>query len=134
MWSKIVCGLTLVILLGCDAYWRISRQIPTFADLYSSADELQLLVEKHGSVSDAEAYRIIRKRNSGLDSWGNPIVFRAKSSPQFSFLLLSLGSDGKLDVDDIESYFSHPREVIVGQFDRDIVFRDGKPVTIASDK
>ncbi len=109
-------------------------QLPTFANLLSTSLAIQQVVDKEGSISNGEASRIIREMGMGLDEWGSPIIFRARKEPGFSFILISLGRDKSLDVDDIGQYFTHPQENIVGEFDRDIVFRDGKPVTIASAK
>ncbi len=122
------------LLFGCDAQQQLSRQIPTFANLKNMSLTIQRVVDEQSSISSAEAARIIGKINMGLDAWGNPVIFKARQDSEFSFVLISLGRDGRLDVDHVDQYFTYPQEDIVGKFDRDIVFRDGKPVTLASNK
>jgi hypothetical protein len=50
----------------------------------------------------------------------------------FSYLLVSCGSDGKLDVPNIDEYFNLGKVDVRGVTWHDIVFRDGRPVTNAS--
>jgi hypothetical protein len=62
------------------------------------------------------------------------LVYASKAEPVFSFVLISPGEDGVFERDAPELYFDAPREDIVGRLERDIVFRDGEPMTIASAK
>jgi hypothetical protein len=45
--------------------------------------------------------------------------------------LVSKGSDGRLDVANVESYVDLPETQIHGDLAHDIVFRDGEAVTLA---
>ncbi len=124
-----------VVLFGCDAYQEVHKQLPAFANLKNTALEIQDVIDEQGSITNSEALRIVRKRHKdGLDSWGSPIVFKATKKPRFSFILISFGRDRKLDVDHVDQYFTHIQEDTAGDYDRDIVFRDGKPVTLTTRK
>ncbi len=131
---KNVRALLLVLLfLGCDDYQQMTKQTPTFANLLNITKAIERVVKSKGSISDAKAEAIINTVTR-LDSWGGDIIFRARRGAGFSYIVVSLGRDRRLDVDDIDVYFELPQEDIYHQFDRDIVFRDGKPVTLASHK
>jgi hypothetical protein len=112
----------------------VTRQTPTFADLQAISRKLDRLRETRGSFTVADALRVARPYRGGRDSWGNPYLFEVRTTPSFSFLAISTGRDGRLDVADASNYFSWPQENIVGKLDRDIVFRDGAAVTIGSPK
>lgn len=132
---RAVLALTLLILLtDCNQYAQISKQLPTFANLQEISKELQRRVEAEGSVSAEDAYAFMARYNGGRDAWGTRFIFRSRKEPRFSFIVVSLGSDHSLDVPDIEVYFEMAETDIVGQLKRDIVFRDGHYVTIASAK
>ena len=136
-WRRFLLSLFAMslFLCGCRAYEEAHRQLPTFADMQDAAFQIQDHIDIHGEIGNEEAMRIVSLRNSGLDRWGSPIVFVSrKNESGFSFVLVSFGSDRKLDVTDINQYFLQPRENIVGKLSRDIVFRDGQWVTAASAK
>lgn len=72
----------------------------------------------------------ITSEAEGRDQWGNPFVFIVKDQgSSYSYLLISYGSDDQLDVASPEMYFDDDKEeLILGQPQRDIVFRDGLPL------
>lgn len=121
------------LLLGCGEYRQLTRQLPTFVNMQTMAREIQRIYERDGSVTEDQAQSILMMINEGRDEWGHRIVYAASSDPA-SFVLISPGQDGVFERGAPSQYFDAPREDIVGQLDRDIVFRDGEPVTIASSK
>lgn len=123
-----------LLLVSCGEYRQLSYQLPTFANMQSIAREIRSLHERHGSISDEAATQVVMRVNQGRDSWGNRIVYASRREPVFSFVLISPGADGLFEKDAPSDYFDAPVEDIVGDLDRDIVFRDGEPVTIASHK
>ena len=126
--------IALALVFSCRAYEQLHRQTPTFANLQHIVEQVEVVVSERGYVTEAEMARILTQYNKGRDEWGTPYVFRSRNHPEFSYILVSLGSDKALDVESIDAYFELAETDIVGQFDRDIVFRDGKHVTIASAK
>jgi hypothetical protein len=126
--------VTTLLLIGCRPYQQLTRQLPTFANMQAAATAIQRICERDGSVSEEAALSILEKVSDGRDDWGNRIVYASRSMPAFSFVLISPGQDGVFERDDPSQYFDAPVENIVGNLDRDIVFRDGEPVTIASGK
>jgi hypothetical protein len=64
--------LLLLLFSGCGEYQQVTKQLPTFANLQTIAQELQRRVENKGFVSAAEAKVLISKYENGLDSWGHP--------------------------------------------------------------
>ncbi len=77
---------------------------------------------------------VMRPFEGGKDAWGSPYLFVARTDPEFSFIVVSLGADRKLDVENVEVYFDLAPEDTAGQRDRDIVFRDGRAITRSVDK
>jgi hypothetical protein len=126
--------LTTLLLAACRDYRQLTRQLPTFANMKSVAREIQRIRERDGSISDEAALAVVRRINDGRDEWGHRLVYASKAEPVFSFVLISPGEDGVFERDAPELYFDAPREDIIGRLERDIVFRDGVPVTIASAK
>lgn len=78
----------------------------------------------------AHSKTAIASEVNGRDQWGNPFVLIVKDQgPNYSYLLISYGSDGQLDVASPEMYFDDDKvELILGRPKRDIVFRDGRPL------
>lgn len=125
--------LSAITLAGCglsDAYQR-AKQVRTYTDLQTLAHRIDQGLAEH-SLSSAEAENILQQVNDGRDAWGNRFIFRSKSDRgKFSYLLISLGSDGRLDVEDADAYFTVPISHVHGNSERDLVFRDGQAVTLA---
>ena len=125
--------LVSVLLTSCDAR-HVIDQVSTFANVQAAALEIQEHVDRFGPISDLEALGMIRRRDGGLDNWRNPMIYQSKAEPGFSFLVISLGRDGALDTEAVSDYFDFEREDIYGDYDRDIVYRNSEPVTIATRK
>ncbi len=122
------------LILSCGAYEQLHRQTPTFANMQNISRNIEVVVSEKGHITESAAMNIIAEYNEGQDGWGTPYIFKSRNQPEFSYIVVSLGSDRVLDVGNIDAYFELAETDIVGQFARDIVFRDGKYVTIASAK
>ncbi len=132
--KKLLGSLLLLCQIDCWGVMSATKQLPTFADLLNISRDIQSHVKLEGSISDEQARRIIDSIGDGKDRWGTRYFFRTRREPEFSFVLISPGSDRRLDFDDLDHYFEMEQENIVGDLARDIVFRDGNPITIASSK
>jgi hypothetical protein len=74
----------------------------------------------------------IESVSEGHDAWGRRFAFHIRSAGTgVSYVLVSLGSDGVADYTDPTSYFGAAETSIHSQPARDIVFRDGRPITLA---
>ncbi|MEA2465179.1 MAG: hypothetical protein QOJ98_2926 [Acidobacteriota bacterium] len=83
------------------------------------------------SEAASRARQIIASRYEARDAWQQPLVFMALEDGQrLSYILVSLGSDGKADRP-LQDYFSYPKRDIRGYPQSDIVFRDGDWITNA---
>jgi hypothetical protein len=126
----ILLALTLVDCGFYDSYQR-AKQVRTYADLQTLARRIDQVLAEH-SLSSAEAEGILQEVNDGRDAWGNRFIFRSKAvRGKFSYLLISLGSDRRLDVEDEGAYFTAPVSRVHGESEQDLVFRDGQAVTLA---
>jgi len=80
-----------------------------------------------GAVASPTVARpIIQSVNSGRDAWGRSFIY---AIVQRHSLLISTGSDGRLDVAEISEYLKLRDEVINGRPAHDIVILDGVPIT-----
>lgn len=120
--------------LSCNVYQEVHMQTPTFVNLQVVAMRIQEVVEREGEIPTAEAMEIVKWMNEGKDAWGEPIVYISRKDPAFSFVVISKGRDRQLDNPDADIYFSIEEMDIIGNFDRDIVFRDGRPLATKSPK
>jgi hypothetical protein len=126
-----ISGLT-VAFTGCgyyDAYMR-AKQLRAYIDLQSLCRSIDL---RNGhALSQKEAEQIVQTINQGRDSWGTKVIYRSRvKGNKTSYILVSLGSDRKADVADLEEYFESPERSIRDEPWRDLIFRDGQPVTLA---
>jgi hypothetical protein len=126
----LLLAFTLVDCGFYDAYQR-AKQVRTFADLQTLARRFDQVLAEH-SLSSTEAESILQEVNDGRDAWGNPFIFRSKAARgKLSYLLISLGSDRRLDVKDADAYFTESMRRVHGDSRRDLVFRDGQAITLA---
>ena len=132
----------LIFLFSCRfyrSYQILHKQTPTFANIQAMCLIIDDILEEKSCISVDEMREVSRRYNEGRDSWGNSYLFSIRETDQAvqcgcSYLVVSMGKDGELDVDNIEEYFDHKEEYVVGELNRDIVFCDGKPILIASPK
>lgn len=131
MLRKIVLGaVVLLSTLGCVSPDR-GAQIRTFAQLQTISRWIE--TDENARISASRIEELVLKSYGGKDYWENEILFdvREAAGGYTEYLLVSTGSDGRLDVSNIVEYYTAEREVIRGQTARDIVFRNGKFVTDA---
>jgi hypothetical protein len=128
--TLIACGSSSTM----EIYEHMHRQLPTFVDMMNICGDLDKLSRGPSGIPPVEARRIILRYNGGRDRWGTPLIFRQRLALTFSYILVSLGSDRKQDVETLDRYFTSPKSDIVYHSERDIVFRNGLPITVASRK
>jgi hypothetical protein len=128
-------GLTVTLffclLAGCAKLDRI-KQVRTVADMQTIASKISAQGPSGRLLNDQEAiHALIRSVADGRDAWGNEyLYFTRASATGESYVLVSLGSDGKREYEP-DTYFSLRETAIHGDAKRDIVFRDGHLVTLA---
>jgi hypothetical protein len=133
--SESVATLLLLAMLvtSCGPLERM-RQKRTFIDMQLITQRIEMLRrDSPGSLGNPIKMRaLIGSIAHGRDAWGRSFLFftrGAKGGP--SYVLVSTGSDGRRDVGDESSYFTMPERIIHDEPWRDIVFRDGRAVTLA---
>lgn len=128
--ASILLLLVVLPLVACDQYGEVKKQLPTFADMQNLARAIQSVVDEEGSISDEDARKLIAIINDGKDAWGTGLLYKSREDPEFTFLLVSLGRDRKLDVTHLEDYFYVEKRIIEGELDRDIVFLNTDAMTV----
>ena len=126
-----VCCFCFLVLSGCDYVeaYRRGKQVGTYARLQTISLRVQDSVDRGETVTEALLRSVIQDEGDGRDTWGNAYRFAImRRGESVSWIVLSLGSDGRCDLSNIRQYFGAKEEVVSGQFERDIVFRDGKPL------
>jgi len=87
--------------------------------------------QHQGRLTDAEAATIIDVVQGGRDRWNHKFIYSSRQvGGSFSYVLISPGSDGRLEFPDL-AYFTMPETVTHDDPARDIVFRDGQRITLA---
>lgn len=114
-----------------DGYVR-AKQVRTFADLQVITERIDDAISKNrGMIQPSQAREVILGVNGGRDAWGNEILFHSNvRDGKFTYVLVSPGEDGKLDLASLDDYFGVPVSSVHGLGGKDIVFRDGQPVTM----
>jgi hypothetical protein len=122
--------VSLVFLDGCDPFkaWNETKQFKTFFRMETVQGRLnRAAATKHALLTESEALAIIRSDNNGVDEWGNELIYDHSGAHT---LLISKGSDGRLDVPDVRRYYSLAEADIREEPAHDIVWRDGLPITL----
>jgi hypothetical protein len=129
----VVAAIALMIIVAVAA-WSFRRralQVRTFADMQVLSKKITAHLEA-GDRSREALEAVVRSVNQGKDAWGNDLVLQIRDTDQsYSYLLISRGSDGRLDVASAAAYFDLQRVDIRRQYAEDLVFRDGVAVTVA---
>jgi len=129
----VVAAIALMIIVAVAA-WSFRRralQVRTFADMQVISKKITAHLEA-GDRSREALEAVVRSVNQGKDAWGNDFVLQIRDTDQsYSYLLISRGSDGRLDVASAAAYFDLQRVDIRRQYAEDLVFRDGVAVTVA---
>jgi hypothetical protein len=118
---------------GCffvDAYQR-AKQLRTYTNMQSICGNIrESRLEHGGTIDDATIEEILQSEAGGFDEWGHRLAYNSRRSEAgaVSYLLVSYGSDGKLDIEKIDGYYWAQPGSVVGHPERDIVFKDDVPL------
>lgn len=127
-----IAALTLLA-LSCAVRDHV-RQRETYANMLQSwrilAERLEAVPRQE--LTSEDAMKLLHSQNRDIDAWGNPLmVVLNRQNAHVSYLLISMGADGRLDVPDPVSYFHLTPIDIHGKYEHDIVLKDGEPLTFA---
>jgi hypothetical protein len=131
---KILILLSSLLMVSCSTDLDRIRQVRTVADMQTIAAKIEAVREKapESLGGSSEVLHLISRVAGGRDAWGRELLFISKPAGRgFSYVLVSMGSDGKSDVAQPQDYFSMPEQIIHGAPWKDIVFREGHAVTRA---
>jgi hypothetical protein len=122
----------LSFLSGCE-YQHGIKQVRATADLQTISGRIEASVNVKGPAADFREIvsASVSSVNQGRDPWGYSYMWRVDvSGDNVTYVVLSTGSDGTLDVPTIEDYLSKPglTRLSASEHRRDIVFRDGQAV------
>jgi len=121
---------------GCRIHESIqrARQIRTQATLQDiSAVARKLETHQRGRAECDQIMANASREADVTDGWDHTILcFICSGSNDGAVLLASRGADGVLDVGSLSDYCGvEDRESVEGDFDSDIVFRNGRPLKSA---
>jgi len=110
-----------------------ARQVGTYADLQEISWNLK---KRNLKLTDPGAMEQLKSAvetvRQGRDRWGRPFRYSIQLGGEGgSYVVYSTGADGVRDSADDSWYLELTPRSIKGEFDHDIVFRDGRPVTNA---
>ena len=130
-WQTLTLGVLVFFFCRCD-YKEGVKQVRSTADLQSITAKIEN-GKSQGSVADVERIvtAAVASVHGGKDAWGHPYVWRVREGARsVSYVVLSTGSDGELDVPSIDAYFTKEGHEVLrsSEHRRDIVFRDGDAV------
>jgi hypothetical protein len=132
----LVSAFVVVASAGCfvaDTYQR-ARQLRTYTNMQAICGQIKELKLEHGDTLDASKIaEVLKSKAGGLDQWGHSLIYhsRRNEAGKVSDLLVSYGSDGKLDIKNIDGYYYAAPESVDDAPERDIVFRDCEPLLSA---
>ncbi len=121
-------SIMLLTFAACRFYDEY-KQFLTFRDMQLLSGRLEVLVKSSG-LKRAAMLEVIKDLNDGKDAWGREYLLRFNKDAT-SFILVSLGSDGDLDVPSILEYFNLDPVKVHDDHAADLVFRNGKAITYA---
>jgi hypothetical protein len=123
--------MVLISLAGCRAY-NGAKQVRTIADMQSMCARIEDDKKRDRAIDDAKIKILVGQVASGRDGWGHSIFVATRDAPTGRrYLLVSMGSDGRLDVNEPARYFDQAPADVREDATRDIVFIDGTQVTNA---
>ena len=127
-WGTAALGVAMVC-CRCD-YTEGVKQVRCTADLQTITAKVE---NEKSQRSAADVERVVSAAvasvHGGRDPWGNPYVWKIRAGANgVSYVVLSTGSDGQLDVPAIDDYFTTKQHQVLraSEHARDIVFRDGE--------
>ena len=120
-----------VFLEGCFVrdFLDRAKQLRTYTNMQAIVGRIEEARATAGAISDEQIAEMLRSEANGRDEWGRLLIYDSRrGSNGFSYIVASLGRDGRLDVPKIEDYYTSTLEYIDEKFDRDIVFVNGRPL------
>jgi hypothetical protein len=120
-----------ILLEGCFVrnFLDRAKQLRTYANMQAIVGRIEEARATGGEISDKQIAEILRSKANGRDEWGRLLIYGSRrGSDGFSYIVASLGRDGRLDVPKLENYYTSTLEYIDGKPDRDIVFVNGSPL------
>jgi hypothetical protein len=131
-WSAAaVVVAALVTVGGCRAYQR-AKQVRSVANMQGVCALIERDKEEHRPIDEERIRTLVGQVAGGRDGWGNEILVATRDTPAGRrYVLVSRGSDGRLDVDTPARYFDQTPTDVREDAGKDIVFIDGKEVTNA---
>lgn len=124
-------GLATILCVSCSDYQR-ARQVRTFTDMQTIVVSIERMRSPQGELpAKADILLEVSKVEQGRDAWGVELLLATRvGESTSSYVLVSFGSDGKPDMSEDE-YFNLERQYSIDDTRQDIVFRDGRPITLA---
>lgn len=125
-----------LLLFGCSIEQQ-RREINTLANLQTLSKVLRRSAGAESAVQIQDFENSVGNYfDNGKDLWGSPILFiPASESNQSTFLLISMGTDRRLDVSDPLKYYQIDEPVrSQDQEGKDIVLRGKKAVSYGASK
>jgi hypothetical protein len=123
------------MLVSCDEIdaLRREKQIKTYWALTRAGIELTEL-SRNRPLTPAMLEATVRRHLSDKrDFWGNQVLILTKRTDAHvaSYVLVSFGSDGRLDHDQQEEYFKLQPHSVRTSMALDVIVRDGQPISLA---
>lgn len=127
--ARIAVAMTLCGSSSCAGVEEGAKQIRTSADLHAISRRVSAL---DTPLEEQTLIQVAASQNGGYDGWGRAILIFWEPCGLQSYLLISRGSDGKLDLESASDYCSEQPENVLGTPERDIVFLNGNPLKSAT--
>lgn len=108
------------------------KQLATWVNMKSSSAYIDEYIEKKGAIEKGEEEKLFNELSYKIDEWNNKLILLCKwDNGNFHYVLISKGSNGKLDLENMNDYFILPSIAIHDMPAHDIVIRDGNYITDA---
>lgn len=124
-------SLVAIVCFSCADYQR-AKQVRTFTDMQTITSSIERRRSPQGELPpEADFLLEVAKVEQGRDAWGAQLLLATRPSDGAqSYVLVSFGSDGKPDMNEDE-YFNLEGQYSTDDTRKDIVFRDGRPITLS---
>ena len=131
---SLISASCFLLLLACDDIdaLRRERQIKTYWALTRAGIELTALSRSQSLTTTMVKEAVGRHLSGRKDFWGNQILILTKTTDANveSYVLVSLGSDGRQDRTEDEYFYVQPHSVRAS-LKLDLIVRDGEPISLA---
>lgn len=106
-----------------------ARQLNAQNDLHFAMVTIAEFRASHGRLPETAELAGLIPKDVLVDPWGDKLVYvPIRDGNVEHYVVLSLGSDRKLDVPSPRAYIGSPSRSVAGKFDSDIVVVDGEYV------